>query len=631
MSLSWEAVVTICVDDRLDGRSENVLSWPEPAQIGPNLGNGQVERQHAAFLALDIRNYSAMVSRDEVAAHKNVGKDLAIVVRQIHRFDGRVLQFTGDGLLAAFADARPTLQAALRIQLTAQKRNMMRPEAERIEYRIGINAGPIVVQGGRVGGDTVNIAARLEQIAEAGGICVSKAVFTQVDNSVKAAFTSIGAIRLKNIRSPVVTYRVSARHGRADSDVVKHQLLSTETNATEYLPSIAILPFSNRDDANTPDYFSDGVVEDIIVSLAGLRELRVISRASTLSYLSGETDVREVGRMLGVRYVLAGRIQRSTKVIRVSVELSDAQSGFSVWAESNEFPPGDLFETQDHLVRRIVSRIAPHIREEELRRAMRVRPESMTAYERLLQALRLMDYMDKDIFRQAHDVLRQAMDDDPRYAMPVAWSVWWHIIWVGQGWSTDPTGDFVAANALAERAILLDPNNALGLAMMAHMRSYLLHDYDGALIYFARAIEAGPSNPIAVAMYALTLAYVGRGEEAARHANHAIRLSPLDHRMFLFHNIMAWVYFSSGSYHEAAKWARASDGASPKFTANLRVLIGSLIASGAEQEAQAAAARLMSLEPSFRLSRYERTLQPFGNAAIKSKLMTSLEAAGLPR
>ena len=134
---------------------------------------------------------------------------------------------------------------------------------------------------------------------------------------------------------------------------------------------------------------------------------------------------------------------------------------------------------------------------------MRVRPESMTAYERLLQALRLMDYMDKDIFRQAHDVLRQAMDDDPRYAMPVAWSVWWHIIWVGQGWSTDPTGDFVAANALAERAILLDPNNALGLAMMAHMRSYLLHDYDGALIYFARAIEAGPSNPIAVAMYSL--------------------------------------------------------------------------------------------------------------------------------
>ncbi|HUB48467.1 MAG TPA: adenylate/guanylate cyclase domain-containing protein [Acetobacteraceae bacterium] len=623
--------MTTAADDRPDDRSEGLRSWPEPTQIGPDLGSGRIKWQQAAFLALDIRNYGAMVSRDEVAAHKNVGKDLATVVRQIHRYNGRVLQFSGDGLLAAFASARSTLQAALRIQSTARKRNIKRQEEHRIEYRIGVNAGPIVVQGGRVGGDTVNIAARLEQIAEAGGICVSESVYAQVHHMASAIFTNIGAIRLKNVRSPVVAYRVSVRQGRTDRNVVENPLLPRQTETAEYLPSIAILPFSNLHDTSTPDYFSDGVVEDIIVSLAGLRELRVISRTSTLSYLSGETDVREVGRMLGVRYVLSGSIRRSANAIRVSVELSDAQSGFSVWAETSEFPPGDLFEMQDHLVRRIVSRIAPHIREEELHRAMRVRPESMTAYDRLLQALHLMDYMDKDMFRQAGDVLKQAMDADPRYAMPVAWSVWWHIIWVGQGWSTDPMGDYVAANALAERTILLDQNNALGLAIMAHMRSYMLHDYDGALIYFARAIEAGSSNPIVLAMYALTLAYIGRGEEAVRYANDAIRLSPLDHKMFLFHNIMAWVYFSCGAYHEAAKWARASDGASPRFTANLRVLIGSLTASGAEQEARAAAARLMSLEPSFRISRYEQTLQPFRDAAIRTKLLTSLAAAGLPR
>jgi adenylate cyclase len=633
MWLSWEAVVANFVDNRIEGRSGVLLSWPEPTQIGPDLGNGQVERQQAAFLALDIRDYAAIVSRDEVAAHKNVGKDLATVVRQIHRLDGRILQFAGDGLLAVFASARPALQAALRIQSKARKRNVKRAEEERIEYRIGVNAGSFVVQGGRVSGDTINVAARLEQIAEAGGICVSEAVFMQVRKSVNAAFTSIGAIRLKNIRSPVVTYRVSIRHRQMDRNHAKqtHQLVPILPNTSEYLPSIAILPFNNLDDVSSPDYFSDGVAEDIIVSLAGLRELRVISRASTLSYLSGETDVREVGRMLGVRYVLSGRISRTHRIIRASVELSDGQSGFSVWAETLEFPPGDLFEIQDLLVRRIVSRIAPHIEEEELNRALRMRPESMTAYERLLQALHLMDYMDKDMFHQARDVLRQAMDDDPRYAMPVAWSVWWHVIGIGQGWSTDPEADFVAAKALAERAILLDPNNALGLAMMAHMRSYLLHDYDGAFIYFARAIEAGPSNPIVMAMYALTLAYVGRGDEAVRYANHAIQLSPLDHRMFLFHNIMAWAYFSLGSYHEAAKWARAADGASPRFTANLRVLIASLISCGAEQEARAAAARLMSLEPRFRLFRYEQTLQPFGDAAARTKLLTSLEAAGLPR
>src|SRR5262249_35277427 len=154
-------------------------------------------------------------------------------------------------------------------------------------------------------------------------------------------------------------------------------------------------------------------------------------------------------------------------------------------------------------------------------------------------------------------------------------------------------------------------NNALGLAMMAHFRSFLLHDYDAALMFFGRALEAGPSNAIVVAMYALTLAYVGRGEEAVHHANEAIRLSPLDHRMFLFHNILALANFAAGSYAEAAKWARASDIASPRFTANLRTLIASLAAVGADEEARAAAERLLSLEPGFALTRYEQTLLPY--------------------
>jgi adenylate cyclase len=297
---------------------------------------------------------------------------------------------------------------------------------------------------------------------------------------------------------------------------------------------------------------------------------------------------------------------------------------------SASFPPGELFEMQDRLVQHIVTRIAPHIREEELRRAMRQRPESMTAYDLTLQALHLMDYMDNDMFGRARDILRQAMENDPQFAMPVAWSVWWYIIWIGQGWSSDPAGDYTAARQLAERAVTLDSNNALGLAMMAHMRSFLLHDYDGALAFFARALAAGPGNAIVVGMYALTLAYLGRGEEAVYFANQAISLSPLDHRMFLFHNILAWAHFAKGSYAEAAKWAHASDSASPRFTANIRVLIGSLAAIGADQEARAAAARLMELEPGFTLGRYEQTLLPYRDPEIRARLMTHLRSAGLP-
>ncbi len=454
-------------------------------------------------------------------------------------------------------------------------------------------------------------------------------MFGQVHRTVKANYTNIGAVRLKNLRYPVGTYRVSLPHGRRGRESALHHTNVALADSHDYRPSIAILPFANLSGDASSDYFSAGLVEDIIVSLAALRELQVISRASTLSYSGGRTNIWEVARTLGVRYVLTGSIRHSPQVIRGSVELTDTQTGVSLWAEAFEFPPADLFEIQERLVERIVTRIAPHIRGEELRRALRQRPESMTAYDRTLQALHLMDYLEKDMFGQARDVLGQAMEDDPHFAMPVAWSVWWHIIWVGQGWSSDSVADYTAARELAERAIALDPNNALGLAMMAHLRSFMLHDYDAALVFFARALEAGPGNAIVVAFYGLTLAYVGRAEEAVKNANRAIRLSPLDHRMFLFHNILAWAYFAAGSYAEAAKWAAASDSASPRFTANIRILIGSLAAIGAEREARAAAARLLELEPEFTLSRYEQTLLPYREFETRARFLAYLRSAGL--
>jgi adenylate cyclase len=602
---------------------------PEPVEVGPGLGSGEVGQRLASFLALDIRNYSAMISRGEAAAHDRVGKDLAVVVREIHKHNGRIHQFSGDGLLAEFPSARDTLQAALDVQLGAGRRNRRRAADSRIEYRIGINAGDIVVQAGRIGGDTVNIAARLEQIAEPGGICISETVFGQVHRSVKADYTEIGAVRLKNIRYPVSTYRVSPLRA-AQRRVTLPRVIPRSADIHDYPPSIAILPFDNPGGDADSDYFTDGLVEDIIVSLAGLRELRVISRASTLSYRSGKTDVRDVASTLGVRYVLLGTVRRTSQVIRASVDLSDARSGFSVWTEVIEFAPDELFDVQDRLVERIVSQIAPNIHKEELQRALRQRPESMTAYDLTLQALHLMDYMDKETFSKARDVLRQAMDDDPHFAMPVAWSVWWNIIWVGQAWSADPSRDLAAAQELAERAISLDPNNALALAMMAHLRSYLMHDYDAALAFFDRALRAGPSHAIVVTMYAVTLAYLGRGEEAVRNAKLAIRLSPFDPRMFLFHCIAGFAHFAAGLYEDAAKYARASNAASPRFTANVRILIASLAAIGDDKEARAAAARLLELEPEFTLSSYEQTLLPYREPGVRAYFLSCLRSAGLP-
>ena len=244
-----------------------------------------------------------MISQDEASAHVRVGRDLATVVRHIHQHEGRVLQFSGDGLLAEFASAGNTLKSALRIQIAAAVRNRRRMPDERIEYRIGINAGDIVEQNGRVGGDVVNIAARLEQIAEPGAICISETVFSQVNRSIKANYAPIGAIRLKNIRYPVATYRVSPTRRASSAGDIPPPVPEILADLQDYRPSIAILPFQNLSRDPNSDYFSDGALEDVIVSLSGLRELRVISRASTLRYHGRHINLQEVGAALNVRYV----------------------------------------------------------------------------------------------------------------------------------------------------------------------------------------------------------------------------------------------------------------------------------------------------------------------------------------
>ena len=323
-------------------------------------------------------------------------------------------------------------------------------------------------------------------------------------------------------------------------------------------------------------------------------------------------------------------MRRSPTTVRVTVELSDAENGITIWADTSEDSLNELFTVQDGIVRRIVAGIAPHIREEELRRALRRHPESMSAYDLTLQALHLMEQLDPAIFGQARGLLGRAMEIDPRFAMPVAWAVWWHVRWVGQNWSTSPEEDRQSAALLAERAIALDPQSALALAMQGHLRSFLFHDYDNALLYFDRAIAVGPNHSIAVILYALTLAYVGRGEEAVRYAEYGLRLSPLDRGLFLFHNVLAWTNYSKGTYDEAVKWARLSANEAPAFTANLRVLIASLAAVGLLDEARAAAGQMLRFEPDFSLARYERTRQPFRDGPVKVRYLNHLHSAELP-
>jgi adenylate cyclase len=283
------------------------------------------------------------------------------------------------------------------------------------------------------------------------------------------------------------------------------------------------------------DYFCDGCVEDITLSLAGLRELLVISRGSTLAYRGAPPDPREVARALGVRYVLRGSMRRSERLVRVSVELCDANSGAALWAEKADVAPGDLFDMQDRLVSRVVAGIAPNVRAAELRAAMRKKPESFTSYDCTLRALHIINSLDVNTFLRAREFLETAMVEDPNFAMPVAWAARWPSLCLGQGWSTNPAQDRAQAVELAAKAIELDPQNALALATYGHLRSFLFHDYDSALIYFERALAACPNHSLAWMLSVATLSYVGRTEQAIRHGQQALQLSPSDTSAFSYY------------------------------------------------------------------------------------------------
>jgi adenylate cyclase len=396
------------------------------------------------------------------------------------------------------------------------------------------------------------------------------------------------------------------------------------------LPSIAVLPLENVGGDPSDDYFSDGIVEDITLSLAGLHELVVISRGSTLAFRGRQPDPREVARVFGVRYVLMGSLRRSERLVRVSVELCDANTGASLWGEKADIPPGELFDVQDRIVGRIVAGIAPNVHAAELRAAMRKKPENFTAYDHTLRALHIINSLDKNTFLQAREYLNSAMQEDANFAMPVAWAARWHSIYVGQGWSSDPAGDSAKAAELATRAIDLDRDNALALATHGHLRSYLFHDYDSALVYFHRALASCPNHALAWILSSATLSYVGRSEQAIRHAEQALRLSPFDQSLFYYYMFLNLAHYSHGNYEEAVKWGRMSTNENPFYTANYRPLMAALSALGRLAEAREVGAAMMKLEPDFRVSVWGRTRQPFRDREVGEKYMEHLRNAGLP-
>jgi class 3 adenylate cyclase/tetratricopeptide (TPR) repeat protein len=585
------------------------------------MAHGSPQRKLVAILAADIVGYSRLMEEDEAATVDDLKGHQAVILPAVGRHGGRVIDTAGDDLLAEFPSVINATECAVDIQAMMATRNEAQPESRRMRFRIGLNLGDVIHDETRIYGDGVNVAARLQTYAEPGGVVVSGAVAEQIVSLPGVHVVNLGELHLRNISRPVRAFALQMYDEQT-------RALGDAPIGAEGRPSIVVLPFrkgqSDPDDA----YFADGIVDNIIHALAGLKELLVISRGSTLGYGGARIDVRAIGRELGVRYVMYGSVQRAAGHLRIATELSDAETGAIVLAEKYDGELSALFTLQDTISTQIVTTIAPHVREHERLRAMRKHPKNLTAYDLVLQALGPLAGMDSESFSRVRGLLQQAMARDPSYAPAYSYAALWHMIRLVQGWSPDERADVTEAARTAGAAIERDPGDALALAIYGHMQSLLLKDYDTAVEYLDRALAAGPSCALAWAMSSATCGYLGQGAIAVLRAEHGLRLSPLDSHVFFHEHILSQAHYINGNYDEAIAWARKSAQHSARHAPNLRVLAASLVAVGKTGEATEVARQLLAVDPRFGLRAFAARTPLRGG--IRDTFVDRLRAAGLP-
>jgi adenylate cyclase len=576
------------------------------------------------FAFADIVGYTALMSEDEWGTHKRWMTILTEMVRPLTlHHDARLIKTTGDGFLAEFQTIPDALHWALELQAASAEfvGTAGNPLNRPITFRIAIHGGYVIDTGDDLYGADVNIAARLQEHAQPGGIILSAAAFDQVREHTNEVFRKVGGLRLKNIPNAVEAYELPSKLG---------VLSSTVPQTVTALPSIAVLPLQDLGPGRTHQHLAEGFVEDIIVSLASLRELFVIARTSGLGIDQSTAGIRDIGRALGVRYIVRGSLRRSSNKLRIAIQLWDSETGESLWGHNEGIQQNELFEVQEEIVKRIVAGIAPNVRSSELRLVLRKRPESYSAYDCTLRGLTLIHSLRRETFVAADKYLNRAMELDPNFAMPLAWAARWRSMLIGQRWSTAPADDAKLALDLASRAIDLDRQNSLALATYGHLKSYLFHDYDVGLVYLDRALSACPNSALAWILSSATLSYIGECDRAVAHAEHALRLSPSDQSAFYYYMFLGLAHYARQDYEAAAKWGRLALGENPSYISSMKVLIAALSALRQDKEARQVARQLLALDPEFRLSEFESTLQPFRPAEIKRRYIEDLARAGLP-
>ena len=581
----------------------------------------QVERRLAAILAADVVGYSRLMGADEAGTHARL-KVLRqeLIDPKIAEHRGRVVKRTGDGALVEFASAVDAVRCAVEIQQVMAARNRDTAEVHRIEFRVGINLGDVIVEDGDIFGDGVNVAARLEGLAQPGGVCISDVVHQMVRGRLALAFEDLGEQQVKNIAQPVRVWRW------ANDDVRPASAVGADTaTAVPNRPSIAVLPFDNLSRDPEQEYFSDGLTEDLITDLSQLSDLFVTSRHAVFQYKGRPVPPRQVARDLGVRYVLEGSIRRAANRVRINAQLIDAASGFHLWAQRYDRNFEDIFALQDEIVHTIVAALDLRLTARERAVIERRYTDNIEAYDLFLQAREGYFRRTQEGAAQARAVLERAIALDPKFAAAYALlaeicrSEWWYR------WRDDEHA-LDRALELARKGVALDDE-----LPFAHMFLGWIHlwrkEHEQAIAEARRCLELDPDNAEGHGRLGHILDQAGRPAEGLPFIETAMRLDP--HYPFLYIFWLAHAFQSMERYDEAIAAYRRTISRNPDFFSAHLQLAATYALLGRIEEATAEAAQALRRDPSCSVQRYAKRL-PYKDAAVLARLIDGMRKAGLP-
>ena len=588
-----------------------------------------LQRRLTAILAADVAGYSRLMGADEegtLAQLKTLRKTL--VDPTIAAYRGRIVKTTGDGMLVEFASAVDAARGAAEVQRAMATQNINVPQDKRIEFRIGIHVGDIIIDDNDIFGDGVNIAARLEGIAEPGGICVSDDAQRQIRGKTELAFDDMGPQSLKNIAEPMRAWRLQIDKNSPSTLPKRAAAETARPPALPDKPSIAVLPFQNMSGDPEQEYFADGMVEEIITALSRFKSLFVIARNSSFTYKGKAVDIKQVGRELGVRYAVEGSVRKAVGTVRITGQLIDATTGAHLWADRFEGKLDDVFALQDKITEGVVSAITPTVYKAEIDMAARRRPTNLSAYDLCLRASPHFYSMTREGLAEALQLTHRALELDPRYGFAAYLAGSCHIFMISQGWARDLNREIGEGTRLLSLALSIDENDPDVLATVGCTTSFLTEDFATAAEMVDRAVALNPNSALAWNLRGHAYLFGGQAAEALRSFERTIRLSPLDPMLYMTLAGMGIAFIELRRFDEAVAVARRAARQNQTYATTYRCLASALAHLGREAEVRNVVSRLLELEPKFRISEWVKRGAQWHR--YNKLMIEGIRKAGLP-